>query len=175
MRAGTEATKCRLTDVTPEATVAKAGEHADVLEVSPLGSVDSSHVYFTARGVLAENKREYEYTDSENRRHQVVEEAQGGANNLYFDRSGVISYIATLGESDPGVGAGAVSPDGAWFAFDSTRSLTGYDNTPAGGGPVEEIFLYGAVSGGLACASCQPSGEAPIAGAGAGSWVAVAN
>ncbi len=159
------ASECRLSDVTPEASLAKAGEHADVLQVSPLGSADSSHVYFTATGVLAQNKREYEYTDTENRRHKTVEEPQSGANNLYLDQSGAISYIATLGEHESLVGA--VSPDGAWFAFDSTQSLTGYDNTPAVGAPVQEIFLYSAVSGALVCASCQPSGEAPIAGAGA--------
>ncbi len=159
------ASECQLSDLTPEATLAKPGEHADVLRVSPLGSAEDSHVYFIAKGVLAENKREYEYTDAEGRSHTAVEEAHSGANNLYLDQSGAISYIATLGENEAGVGA--VSPDGAWFAFDSRNSLTGYDNTPAGGGPVEEIFLYSAASGGLACASCQPSGEAPTAGAGA--------
>ena len=61
----TDASECQLTDLTPEATLAKTGEHADVLGVSSLGSADSSHVYFTAKGVLAENKREYEYTDTE--------------------------------------------------------------------------------------------------------------
>ncbi len=160
-----DASECHLSDLTPEATVAKPGEHADVLGVSPLGSADSSHVYFTAKGVLAKNKRVYEYIDTENRRHKAVEEPHSGANNLYLDDAGAISYIATLVEHESGVGA--VSPDGAWFAFDSTRSLTGYDNTPAVGAPVQEIFLYSAVSGALVCASCQPSGEAPIAGDGA--------
>ena len=61
-------------------TVAKAGEHADVLRVIGLGSHDSSHVYFVAKGVLATNTREY--TNSEGK--TVVEGAQAGRENLYL-------------------------------------------------------------------------------------------
>jgi hypothetical protein len=146
------ASECELSDL----TVAKAGEHADVIRVSALGSNDSSRVYFAAKGVLAANAREY--TDSEG--NVVVEKAIGGQQNLYVWDGGTITFIATLAESD--FGRGPVSPDGAWFAFSSTRSLTGYDNTPPG--DAEEIFLYSAASGQLACASCNPSGEAPTAG-----------
>jgi DNA-binding beta-propeller fold protein YncE len=132
------ASKCELSDL----TVAKASEHADVLSVSGLGGEDSSHVYFTAKGVLAEG-------------------AKSGENNLYLDQGGTIVFIATLasGEREPG----AVSPDGTWFAFDSQKSLTGYDNSQSGGGSAKEIFLYSAASGQLVCASCDPSGEAPSA------------
>jgi NHL repeat len=144
------ASKCELSDL----TVAKAGEHADVLGVSGLGSNDSSHVYFTAKGVLASNTREY--TDAEGK--QVVEEAKSGESNLYLDQDGEITFIATGAERP------VVSPDGAWVAFDSRKSLAGYDNSHSGGGGAEEIFLYSAASGQLACASCDPSGEAPSAG-----------
>ncbi len=136
------ASSCELSDL----TVAKAGEHADVLRVSPLGSEDSSHVYFVAKGVLAEG-------------------AENGQDNLYLWDGGTTTFIATLTEGDFGVGA--VSPDGAWFAFASRKSLTGYDNTPSEGGPVDEVFLYDVASQQLVCASCDPSGEAPIVGAGA--------
>ncbi len=143
------ASRCELSDL----TVAKAGEHADVLTVSRLGSQDSSHVYFVAKGVLAEG-------------------ATSGENNLYVyepdpEHEGQFKtkFIATLVAGDQGVGA--VSPDGSWFAFDSVKSLTGYDNVSSSGEPVEEIFLYDATSGQLTCASCNPSGEAPIPGAGA--------
>lgn len=142
------ASQCQLTDL----TVAKPTEHADVLQISALGSKDSSHLYFTARGALASNKREYEDTGG----HVVVEEAKGGENNLYLDNAGTVTFIATLAEGD---GSGPVSPDGRWLAFASSKSLTGYDN-----GSTEEIFLYDSDSGELVCASCNPSGEAPTSG-----------
>jgi hypothetical protein len=121
---------CELTDL----TVAKPGEHADVLRVSALGSKDGTHVYFTATGVLASNKREYQ--DSEGK--AVVEEAQSGETNLYEGQGGTITFIATLAASD--IGAGVVSPDGAWFAFASIRSLTGDENIRRAGTPAQEIF-----------------------------------
>jgi Mala s 1-like protein/WD40 repeat protein len=160
-------TVCKLSDL----TVAKAGEHADVIGVSGLGSQDGSHVYFTAKGVLATNKREYEYVDAEGKAHEASEEAKNGENNLYLDQAGSIVFIATLspvqevnGEITSAEGRGVVSPDGTWFAFVSRKSLTGYDNVLAGAvRPVEEVFLYDAVTGGLECASCVPSGEAPVA------------
>jgi hypothetical protein len=152
-------TVCRLSDL----TVAKAGEHADVMRVSELGSKDSSHVYFTAKGLLAANKREYEYTDAEGKTKKAVEEAKSGANNLYLEQDGTITFVATLSEGD--YGTGAVSPDGSWLAFDSHVSLTGYDNISTSSGfPATEVFLYSAASGRLACASCAPSGEAPTLG-----------
>jgi hypothetical protein len=135
--------ECDLTDV----TVAKAGEHANVLDVAPLGAKDSSRVYFSATGVLAEG-------------------AKSGEHNLYVDHEGTIAFIATLAPGEHGVGP--VSPDGAWFAFVSRKSLTGYENADIGTGlPQNEIFLYSAGSGShpptLECASCKPSGEAPTA------------
>ena len=148
------ASRCELTDL----TVAKTGEHADVLSVSTLGSEDSSHVYFVAEGVLAANKREY--TDSEG--NNLVEEAESGQDNLYLWDGGTTTFIATI--TDPGVGR--VSPDGEWFEFGSRKSLTGYDNGPSNGSTVNELFLYDAGSKQLVCASCNPSGEAPIAGVG---------
>jgi streptogramin lyase len=151
------ASRCELTDL----TVAKTGEHADVSSVSALGSADSSHVYFVAKGVLASNKREY--VDSEG--NNIVEEAKNGQDNLYLWNGATTTFIATLTEGDSG--AGRVSPNGEWFAFGSLKTLTGYDNTPSGGGAVNELFLYDAGSKQLVCASCNPSGEAPIAGAGA--------
>jgi hypothetical protein len=149
------ASECELTDL----TVAKAGEHADVLAVSPLGSRDSGHVYFLATGVLASNKREYKDAHGK----LVVETAQPGQRNLYAWSNGTITFVATLGTNG---GVGEASPDGAWFAFGSSKSLTGYDNTASSGQTVGEIFLYSTASGRLVCASCNPTGEAPIANEG---------
>jgi hypothetical protein len=136
------ASKCELVDL----SVAKAGEHADVQSVSAFGSQDSSHVYFAAKGVLAQG-------------------AVSGQENLYVWNGATTTLIATLAEDERG--GGVASPDGTWFEFLSSENLTGYDNTPPGAGPVVEIFLYSAASGRVACASCNPSGEAPILGAGA--------
>ena len=146
------ATHCELSDL----TAAKAGEHADVLRVSPLAAHDDSHVYFVAKGVLATNTREY--TDSEG--HTVREGAALGQRNLYLWDGETTTFIARLSELDDG--SGVLSPDGTWFAFDSVKSLTGYDNTPPEGPPVSEVFLYDASANQFACASCNPTGEVPI-------------
>jgi hypothetical protein len=150
------ATHCELSDL----TVAKAGEYADVLQVSPFAAHDGSHVYFVAKGVLATNTREY--TDSEG--HTLREGATPGQRNLYLREGETTTFIATLSALDGG--GGVLSPDGAWFAFDSVKSLTGYDNTPPDGPPVSEVFLYNASANQLACASCNPTGEVPIVGYG---------
>ncbi len=146
------ASKCELTDL----TVAAGSEHADVQRVTPLGSHDSSYVYFVAKGVLASNTREF--TNSEGK--TVVEGAQAGKQNLYLWNGKETTFIASGGE----VGERDIeqtSPDGKWLAFESRESLTGYDN-----GSARELFLYSAGSGGagpLACASCNPTGETAIA------------
>ncbi len=55
-----------------------------------------------------------------------------------------------------------VSPDGEWLAFNSQRSLTGYDNRDAlSGQPDQEVYLYHASTGQLVCASCNPTGGRP--------------
>jgi hypothetical protein len=96
-------------------------------------------------------------------------------------------------EADFGPGNHTVraTPDGATLAFESVRSLTGYDNEPAqpGAGPVEigedrpdqhcttygstpgepapcrEVYLYDAQTEKLVCASCDPSGARPVGAA----------
>jgi DNA-binding beta-propeller fold protein YncE len=159
------ASKCELADL----TVAPAGEHADVLHLTPLGSKDSSDLYFTAKGVLAANKREY--TDAEGK--TVVEEARRGEPNLYLHQDGTTTFIATLPPHAPtgGLGeefSGQTSPDGTWFTFESIKSLTGYDNVTPSRRPAMEQFLYSVASGQLVCASCNPTGEPPVDGGGIG-------
>jgi hypothetical protein len=73
----------------------------------------------------------------------------------------------------------AVTSDGAKLAFLSERSLTGYDNeleknTRTGdscehgqikqshGHKCDEVYLYDASTGGLVCASCNPTGAQPL-------------
>jgi hypothetical protein len=156
-KAGKIVARCELSDL----TVAKAGEHADVLGVAALPSKDSSHVYFTAKGVLASNTREY--VDSKG--SKVIEGAQDGQRNVYMWDGTKVVFIATSSENDTGGAVGNVSPDGAWLMFASYKSLTGYDNIiSATGAAAEEFFLYSASSGQLACASCNPTGETPSEG-----------
>ena len=90
------ASKCELSDL----TVAAAGEHADVLRVTPLGGHDSSYVYFVAKGVLASNTREF--TNSEGK--TVVEGAQAGKENLYLWNGNTTTFIA-IGLSSTGSSA----------------------------------------------------------------------
>ncbi len=155
------ASKCELSDL----TVAAAGDHADVLRVTPLGSHDSSYVYFVAKGVLASNTREF--TNSESK--TVVEGAQAGKQNLYLWNGEKTTFIATGIAGGP-FGDSQASPDGKWLAFDSRESLTGYDNVEPSGEYAGELFLYSAGPGShpatLACASCNPTGERPVQGGG---------
>jgi hypothetical protein len=152
------ASKCELADL----TVAAAGEHADVLRVTPLGGHDSSYIYFVANGVLASNTREF--TNGEGQ--TVVEGAQAGKQNLYLWNGSKTTFIATGAEYSR-YGVEQTSPDGEWLAFESSNSLTGYDNVGCLS-RCSELFLYSAESGShppmLACASCNPTGEPPVAG-----------
>ncbi len=155
------ASECELSDL----TVAAGSGHADVLRVTPLGGHDSSDVYFVAEGVLASNTREF--TNSEGK--TVVEGAEAGKENLYLWNGKQTTFIATdvPRSGSSGFASEQTSPDGQWFSFESRESLTGYDNVEPNGGPVRELFLYGAGSGSqpptLVCASCNPSGEPPVA------------
>ncbi len=153
------ASKCELTDL----TVAAAGEHADVLRVTPLGGHDSSDVYFVAEGVLASNTREF--TNGEG--GTVVEGAQAGKQNLYLWNGEKTTFIATGVSNNGRLGGEQTSPDGKWLAFESEKGLTGYDFVePTQGSPINELFLYSAATGQLVCASCNPTGESPVAGGG---------
>ncbi len=152
------ASKCELTDL----TVAAGSEHADVLSVTPLGSHDSSDVYFVAKGVLASNTREF--TNSEGK--TVVEGAEAGKENVYLWNGERTTFIATdvPFSGSPGFEGEQASPDGQWLSFESHESLTGYDNVaPANEAAVGELFLYSAATGQVVCASCNPSGEPPVA------------
>jgi DNA-binding beta-propeller fold protein YncE len=159
------ASKCELTDL----TVAAAGGHAGVQRVTPLGSHDSSYVYFLAGGVLASNTREF--TNAEGK--TVVEGAEPGKQNLYLWNGEKTTFIAAGVLNNGRAGGEQTSPDGKWLAFESEKSLTGYDNTLAGGGgcsgasvACRELFLYSAATGQLVCASCNPTGEPPVPGGG---------
>lgn len=152
-----------LTDLT-----VNASEPADVLGVGG-GAEDGSYVYFVARGSL----------DSDPNAHGGS--AVVGEPNLYVLHGNAISYVATLHPIEDrcnwtwnarcvaDVGGGLtsrVSRGGEFLGFNSTLSLTGYDNTDENTGkPDIEIFLYSAMTDTLECASCIPNGSQPTAGA----------
>ncbi len=133
-------------------------DHADANGASAGGvlamSEDGSYVYFVAAGDLAAG-------------------AAAGQQNLYLSHEGVTSFIATLSGSDSSdwskgllKNTVAITPDGTHFAFQSVMSLTGYDNEPqeaseCGNGPCQEVYMFDAKTGALACASCNPSGARP--------------
>ena len=104
-------------------------------------SQDGSYVYFYSNAVLSGSQAD-----------QFGETAESGKANLYVEHEGTIAFVWHGG-------FGQLSSNGAFFAFTSTGSLTGYDNA---GDP--EIYLYSVASNRFVCASCNPSGEAPTAG-----------
>jgi hypothetical protein len=163
----------RLADIT-----VNAGEPADVLGVSG-ASEDGSYVYFVASGKL---------TGAQSNSHGESALAGAGSpavGNLYLRHAGVTTFIATLNGASPDLcdwtmicDTARVSQNGAFIAFNSSNSLTGYDNVPvqrfACGRvsanppeerwPCDEIFRYAAGSGPqgeLTCASCHPDGSPP--------------
>jgi hypothetical protein len=157
-----EAKGKRLTDLTPEPET--GGESPNVVDVLGV-SGDGSYVYFAAGGRLAPGAVHGECAE--------VHEPETEGCNVYVRHDGVTKLVA------PGwLGASAypypfelarVAPDGRWLAFVSSRSLTGYDNRDANSGqPDAEVYLYHAPEnfagepGTLACASCNPTGAAPV-------------
>ncbi|HET7485448.1 MAG TPA: hypothetical protein VFJ64_08735 [Solirubrobacterales bacterium] len=141
-------------------------------------SEDLSRVYFVDSKALtppeAENANE--------------EHAEAGKFNLYLSEEGALVFIAKLAAADgetgdqvgvwraaPGNRLAQVTADGRYLAFESTQSLSGYDNLVQGtktclgsgteGSPVcYEVFLYDALGESLVCASCNPSGQRPRGG-----------
>jgi hypothetical protein len=142
------------------------GFRADVLGVVGASS-DGSYVYFVAGGVLTEGK------------NKEGQEPVEGQPNLYVRHAGVTTFIVTLSSEDGDLTGGKAGNDGDWQAdaghrtaevtpdghsvvFMSRLPLTGYENV-LDGVPLTEVFVYDTDSGRLVCASCNPSGEAPVA------------
>jgi hypothetical protein len=140
-------------DVDSETTTEVAGGVYGVAGASE----DLSHIYFASSEVLDAG-------------------ATAGQPNLYLRHGNTTSFIATLANYDgatqgdlgvvnpePGHHASRVTPDGRHIAFQSTASLTGYDNADANNGKAStEVYVYDADSDQLTCASCNPSGARPV-------------
>jgi hypothetical protein len=154
---------CALTDLTPRTT---EGESAAVQGAIPGLATDASAAYFVAEGDLTGEQA-----------NSAGAAAQPGQPNLYLDREGRTTFIATLAGADSPDWGGLrgelaqltarVSPDGRSVAFMSSRPLLGYDNHDAASGRAdEEVYLYHAPAaageeGNLICASCNPTGARP--------------
>ncbi len=145
------------------------GAHADVQGVVG-ASDDGSYVYFVADGMLAEGAAPGD-CDGQDEASQTC--------NLYVRHDGTTKFIATLSgedgdfthgtggndgdwQADPGHRTAEVTPDGHSVVFMSRRPLTGYDNVLEGV-PLTEVFVYDTETDRIACASCNPSGERPVA------------
>jgi hypothetical protein len=148
---------CRLTALTQTAGVAGV-----ILGASE----DGSWVYFAARGVLG-NGAEHGAVPGD-----CSYQDPSSTCNLYVRHSGQTKLVAVLATHDyqswAGFGGGVksqtarVSPNGRWLAFLSQRPLTGYDTRDAATGrPDQEVYVYDALTGGLSCASCSPTGARP--------------
>ncbi len=177
---GEEAGKpvCHISDVTPSPGSRQA---ADVLGDVIGASEDAGAVYFTANGVLGDaaghgrRQGDCRLVNTEVQPNQFVEIGEGTC-YLYVHSEEATHLIAEVAGADYSDWAARsptqlsqltarVSPNGRWLAFMSAASLTGYDNRDAvTGKPDQEVYLYhdeGPVTGGLICASCNPTGARP--------------
>ncbi len=141
-------------------------------------SEDGSYVYFVADGDLAGKAVAGQpnlYVSHEGGAPRFIATLSP---NDSSDWHGVASRIEGEDESGPETNNAVVAPNGTRLAFLSEQSLTGYDNEQAEPGECEgsvgaapnnhefgkcqEVYLYDAGTGGLACASCNPSGARPV-------------
>jgi hypothetical protein len=155
---------CRLTDLTSES----AGQPAEAQKMVLGASEDGSYVYFVANGVLGD-AAEHGAVGGACDEHRTT-----ALCNLYEYHDGKVTFIATLANEDEtdwggnefgelGSLTARVSPDGRYLAFMSEMPLTGYDNRDTvTGRPDQEVYLYDAASGHLACVSCNPTGGRPV-------------
>jgi hypothetical protein len=75
-----------------------------------------------------------------------------------------MAYSGELGNLPPTSNAEnrpAVSPDGSRLVFVDSKNLTSYDSKGH-----DEVYMYDATSGSIACISCNPDGSSPEKGSG---------
>lgn len=138
-------------------------------------STDLSRIYFAAGAALTSGAQAGSCTRAPEGQG-AIEEAEGkvptgyGCNIYLYEAGSTARFIATVSAAEstggvknlndwdpnPGARTAEASPNGRFLAFGSVVNLTGYDSV---GHP--EAFLYDSATGRLACASCNPTGEAP--------------
>ena len=143
------------TDLTP------GGEVLGVVGASE----DGSYVYFVANGALASGAAPQACDPGNSNTGCNLYVIHGGEPPKFIarlssrdDRVAPFS-IYTYGDWRPGLGSrtARVTPDGRHLVFMSQQSLTGYENRE-----LQEVYVYDAGTNKLSCASCNPSGEAPL-------------
>jgi hypothetical protein len=143
-------------------------------------SEDGSYVYFVATGVLAGENGEarnpvagqpnlYVSHNGTTRFIATLEREDNAF--LGTAQSESPGNLAGDWRAQPGLRAAGVASSGGAIAFMSRLSLTGYDNVGIRGvggegklqfGPQPEVFVYQNATGRIVCASCTPTGEAPL-------------
>ncbi len=175
----------KVTDLSVDPSFKASGEHAAVQGLLPGVSADGSAAYFVANGVLTKVSNSRGETAQPGHcvaRIQAENAASGASCNLYVkhgsSESEAPTFVGRLSQEDiPDWDnsngnlewvTSKVSASGRYFAFMSSRSLTGYDNrdtNPAAHeARDEEVFLYDDQAGGgaaLTCVSCNPDGSRP--------------
>jgi hypothetical protein len=121
-------------------------------------STDGSQVYFLARGELVTGKGA-----------SLAENQRNGTYSIYRAESGRLSYVGAIGASDSdylhaivgGAQTAKVSEDGRYLLFESSETITGYENQT--GAP--EAYIYDAAEppGTLECVSCRQDGRSSLA------------
>jgi hypothetical protein len=163
-----------LTDLTVDATAGDP-QGADVAGLLGI-SEDGSYVYFAANGVLAPGA-------SPGGCGAGTTFERNASCNIYLLHNGTITFVSRIeagnGSDDRiyggtqnwqpymievflGAKASRVSENGT-LLFNSTQSLTGYDNScdTTAGGSCAELFRYTPTDEAVHCVSCNPSGAAP--------------
>ena len=174
----------RLKDLTVDTTDA---EGAGVLGIAQM-SEDGSYVYFVAKGVLTGGEQNTQgdaaqagqanlYVIHDDGAPRFIATLENGVTRPEDDERTNEGGDANVWSHSLAINKADVSPSGTLLAFLSQRSATGYDNEQAehselppngkcfrGAGKhlCREVYLYDAVSGGLACVSCNPSGARPL-------------
>jgi len=160
---------CQLTDRT---VALHPGEPAG-LQGAVIGTDDTgSYVYFQANGALAPGAAQGDCILGNPAQQPIAALCNLYVYDTLSKTTTLIAVVSGRDSADWGIeGAGTnlgtltarVSSNGEWFAFMSSRSLTGFDNTDARSGePDQEVFLYQRSTGSLTCVSCPASGARPI-------------
>ena len=173
----------RLKDLTVDTTDA---EGAGVLGVAQM-SEDGSYVYFVAKGVLTGGEQNTQgataqagqanlYVIHDDGAPRFIATLENGVTRPERDEETNEGGDANVWSHSLAINKADVSSSGTLLAFRSQRSATGYDNEQAEHSELPqgecfrgaskhlcmEVYLYDAVSGGLACVSCNPSGTRPL-------------
>ncbi|HTY96567.1 MAG TPA: hypothetical protein VMB91_05960 [Solirubrobacteraceae bacterium] len=172
-----------LTDLSADTSDPRGADVRGVLGIAEEGSV----VYFASTGQLVPDEgntaAEDEATTGTTRSGEAKTEAEA---NVYAYSDGKLRYVTTIGEAEAGgwnlgespfvevdaISAhkgmhyynARVSANGDYLLLATRHRIGAYDNVQQETGKQEwEQYEYSLASGTLSCASCNPTGEQPVA------------